>query len=259
MFKHKKDGRADIPSEVRCKLMRVFREKMMTVSPDSSRSYFDFGASKTGFLQLPKLDTAEWDSLSGYTFNIWIYICQSRKSSAYSSSVEKKPDRVLLYSICAHNMVGVEVRLIFDTPEGANNEGDKNAFIEIRSRNNVQGGSPAGEWATVKCSLPSHYEVGKWHMVSIVHEPVRTRSSRSSIPLEQSPLGKPQSDNFSPLKNSLSGLFSRSPLSSPGQKTDTLPNGRFACYVDGMLSCQGEVPYPLVRTKAHNGLFASLL
>ena len=29
MFKHKKDGRADIPSEVRCKLMRVFREKMM--------------------------------------------------------------------------------------------------------------------------------------------------------------------------------------------------------------------------------------
>jgi hypothetical protein len=259
MFKHKKDGRADIPSEVRCKLMRVFREKMMTVSPDSSRSYFDFGASKTGFLQLPKLDTAEWDSLSGYTFNIWIYICQSRKSSAYSSSVEKKPDRVLLYSICAHNMVGVEVRLIFDTPEGANNEGDKNAFIEIRSRNNVQGGSPAGEWATVKCSLPSHYEVGKWHMVSIVHEPVRTRSSRSSIPLEQSPLGKPQSDNFSPLKNSLSGLFSRSPLSSPGQKTDTLPNGRFACYVDGMLSCQGEVPYPLVRTKAHNGLFASCI
>ena len=58
MFKHKKDGRADIPSEVRCKLMRVFREKMMTVSPDSSRSYFDFGASKTGFLQLQ--DVPRW-------------------------------------------------------------------------------------------------------------------------------------------------------------------------------------------------------
>ena len=51
MFKHKKDGLADIPSGVRCKLMRVFREKMMTISPDSNRSYFDFGASKTGFFK----------------------------------------------------------------------------------------------------------------------------------------------------------------------------------------------------------------